>query len=134
MRQQSAGMLARFLPWFLAAEALGAAWWWGMLLLRPDSRSIFQAPDPWVGLLAFLPADLLFIGTAIAGAHGVRKRAPWATPVLWVHAGAAAYAALYCLGLVFTSGGRTWWAALLMFPALLTAALLVLTLRPAEKQ
>jgi hypothetical protein len=133
MSQHSGAAVARFLPWFLVAEALGATCWWGSLLFRPESRPAFQAPDGWTALLAFLPADLLFIGTAMAGALGFRNRAQWAAPVLWIHAGSAAYAALYCLGLMFTSGGRVWWAAAAMFPVLLTPALLVLAMRPAGK-
>lgn len=122
----------RFAVWFLLAEAIGAGLWWLSLLAWPESREHFKARGaPDVTLLAFGVADgFLFVGTALAAAHGLFYRLAWAWPVLCVHAGAAAYAALYCLTLTAISGGDAWLGAVLMSPSLVVPPLLVWRLRP----
>ena len=117
---------------FLLAEAGGAVVWWLMLLARPDTRAWFLpcgAPD--VTLLAFaLPDAVLFIGTAVAAAVGLRRNRRWAWPALCVHAGAAAYAGLYCWMLTALSGGEAWAGAVLMTPSVIVAGILAWVLRP----
>ena len=87
-----------------------------------------NAPD--ATLLAFLGADLLlYAGGSFAAAYGLSRRRPWAWPVLCIHAGAAAYAALYGLALPLFSGGG-WLGAALMTPSLIVLPVLVWRLRP----
>lgn len=105
---------------FLAAQSAGAALWWCLLFAWPASRAPFKlssAPD--ATLLAFAAADLLlFAGASGAAAYGWYARRSWTGSCLWLHAGAAAYAALYCLLLTILSRGEGWLGALLMSPSL----------------
>jgi hypothetical protein len=105
---------------FLAAQAAGALVWWCLLLFWPASRAHFRAQDAGdTSLLAFFAADLaLFAGASGACAYGWWKRRSWTGPCLWVHAGAAAYAALYCVTLTLLTAGDAWLGALLMSPSL----------------
>jgi hypothetical protein len=118
---------------FLVAEGAGALVWWGVLLAVPAARRFFLAPGaPDSTLLAFGAADLiLFAGGALASAYGLATRRRWAWPVLCVHAGAAAYAALYSLALPLVSGGG-WLGAALMAPSLVVSPFLVWWLRPSR--
>jgi hypothetical protein len=124
--------MRRFAIGFLLAEACGAALWWAVLLVWPESRASFLvrgAPD--ATLLAFGVADgLLFVAAAMAAAWGLCMRRAWAWPLLCVHAGAAAYAALYCWTLVALTGGDGWLGAAMMTPSLVIPGWLVGALRP----
>lgn len=121
---------------FLLAQAIGATLWWCMLFAWPESRSPFMANGaPDSTLLAFaLPDCILFIGTAAAAAYGLRSKAPWARTLLCLHAGAAAYAALYCWALVALSGGDGLLGAALMSPSLIIPGILVWRLRPERTE
>jgi predicted MFS family arabinose efflux permease len=119
---------------FLLAEAVGAAAWWGLLLAWPPSRASFLARGaPDATLLAFGVADgVLYVGTAAAAAVGLANRRRWAWPVLCAHAGAAAYAALYCWTLTALTGGDAWLGAVLMTPSLVVPGWVAWKLRPNE--
>jgi hypothetical protein len=126
-------MLARRLGvWFLLAQAVGAAVWWGLLLFWPASRAPFLvsgAPD--ATLFAFVAADaVLFIGTSAVCAFGLWAQRRWAWPLLCAHAGAAGYAALYCWALVALTGGDGLLGAVLMSPSLVIPGALAWRLRP----
>lgn len=114
-------------------QAVGAAAWWCVLLAWPASRAAFAARGaPEVTLLAFGVADgVLFVGASAACAAGLWLRRRWAWPLLCVHAGAAAYAALYCWTLTGLTGGDAPLGALLMTPSLIVPGVLVWKLRPA---
>lgn len=118
---------------FLLAEAVGAAAWWGLLLAWPPSRGPFLARGaPDAALLAFGVADgVLFVGTAAASAVGLWKGRWWAWPVLCAHAGAAAYAALYCWTLTALTGDALL-GAVLMSPSLVVPGWLAWRLRPRD--
>lgn len=121
---------------FLIAQAGGAAAWWVLLIGWPESRLPFKAGGaPDVTLLAFGVADvLLFAGGSAASAYGLARNRAWAWPLLSVHAGAAAYASLYCWTLVALTGGDGWLGAALMSPSLVVPGWLVWRLQPATVQ
>ena len=116
---------------FLALQAAGGAAWWAALLAAPAVRVHFKpAAAPDATLLAFGPADVLLYVVLSAGcAAGLGKGAAWAWPLLCVHAGGAAYAALYCWGLTLLTG-EAWPGAVLMTPSLVVPGWLVWALRP----
>ncbi len=124
--------LRRFAVGFLAAEAVGVALWWCLLLAWPESRAPFKATGaPDSTLLAFgAPDAVLFVGVAGASAYGLARRRAW--PLLCCHAGAAAYAALYCLGLALITGGDGLLGAALMAPSLVVPGYLAVRLRPKD--
>lgn len=119
---------------FLLLQAAAAAAWWAIMLLFPDARQPFLAPNaPDSTLLAFIVADMAFIvGGSLVTAYGLARRRNWAWVVLCIHAGAVVYAALYALALPFFSGGG-WLGALLMTPSLVVLPALVWLLRPKEQ-
>jgi hypothetical protein len=116
---------------FLVAQALGGAAWWVTLLAWPASRAWFVprgASD--ATLLAFGVADgALFVGASALAAIGLWKYRPWAWPVLCVHAGAAAYAALYCWTLTLLTRGEAPLGAAMMTPSLVLPGLIAWRLR-----
>ena len=124
--------LNRLALWFLSAEAIGAAAWWGVMMAWPPARGLFLARGaPDATLLAFaIPDGVLYVGTAAASAYGLRAARPWAWPVLCAHAGAAGYAALYCWSLSGLTGGDGLLGAALMTPSLVVPGVLVWGLRP----
>ncbi|MCU0705290.1 MAG: hypothetical protein MUF18_15065 [Fimbriiglobus sp.] len=101
-------------------------------MLWPSARRPFMAVDaPDVTLLAFSVADsLLFIGASAASGYGLWVGRVWAWPLLCVHAGAAAYASLYCWTLTALTGGDGMLGAVLMSPSLVIPGVLVWRLRP----
>jgi hypothetical protein len=119
---------------FLVLQAVGLILWWATLLLVPDARQPFLAPNaPDSTLLAFIVADFTFIvAGSLLAAYGLARRRPWAWIVLCIHTGAVVYAALYALALPFFSGGG-WLGALLMTPSLIVLPVLVWLLRPNDQ-
>jgi len=116
---------------FLLLQAAGVLAWWATLLLVPDARQPFLAPNaPDSTLLAFIGADMaLIVGGSLVTAYGLARRWSWAWVALCVHTGAVVYAALYALALpVFSAGG--WLGGLLMTPSLVVLPVLVWLLRP----
>jgi len=116
---------------YLVLQGLGAVTWWVLLLTWPAARQPFLADGaPDSTLLAFGGADLsLYAGLSLLCAYGLARGRRWAWPLLLVHVGAAAYAALYCLALPVVSG-RGWLGAVLMAPSLVVPGLLAWLLRP----
>lgn len=121
----------RIAAWYLLIEGIGGIAWWITLFVYPVHRSSFMADgSPDSMLLAFLiPDALLFVGGAFLSAYLVMKPTPWAFGVLWLHAGAVAYAALYCWGLVIFSKGDGMIGALMMTPPLIISLLIAITWR-----
>lgn len=97
-----------------AAAVLGLAWWIA-LLVRDDLGALFLPPGADPALVrTFVLADLVFyVLVPAAAAAGLVRRRAWALPALWLHAGAASYAALWAWGLVATTGHGLAAAALL---------------------
>lgn len=120
---------------YLVLQSGGAACWWVLLAVWPPSRRYFHVQEASeLSLWAFLlPDAVLFIGLGFLAAWGLAYRRWWAWLVLIAHAGAAAYAALYCWSLTLVSGGQAWAAAILMTPALVFPGVLVWACRPLEK-
>lgn len=119
---------------YLLVQGIGGLAWWGMLWFWPETRECFLAPgSPDAALLAFAAPDLLlFVGGSLAVAYGLWAGRAWAWPVLCVHAGAAMYAALYCLSL-WRLAPQTWWGAALMGPSLVVPALIAWWFRPGRE-
>jgi hypothetical protein len=111
---QSRGLRA-FAIVFLTLEGAGTVAWWLVLLAFPSARRPFLAEGaPDSTLLAFLlPDSVLFAGAALLAALAIAKDRPWSTGVLWLHAGASAYAGLYGIGL-FALSPNAWLGAALM--------------------
>lgn len=119
---------------YLFLQGFGALAWWGMLLASPPFRKLFLAPHaPDSTLMAFLVADIvLYVGGSLGSGWGLWHKEEWAWPVLCLHTGAGAYAALYCLTLAILSGGG-WAGAIFMLPSLLIPPYLTWRLRPRAK-
>lgn len=120
--------------WFLVLEGVGSLIWWSVLILAPASRKAFMAPGASdATLLAFMAADLiLFSGASLLSAYGLQQKRNWAWPVLYLHTGAAVYAALYSLALAVLAGGG-WLGAALMAPCLVVLPYLSWRLLPEVK-
>ena len=116
---------------YLILQALAATAWWCLLLAYPPSRSYFMAQGaPDSTLLAFFAADaILYIGTATLGAFAIWAKRAWSMALLYIHAGAAGYAALYCWALTAITGGDGLLGALLMSPSLAVPAWLCYRLK-----
>ncbi|MGL6096377.1 MAG: hypothetical protein ACRC7O_11350 [Fimbriiglobus sp.] len=125
----------RFAIVYLTAQGIAALAWWAVLAAWPPARAYFKpagAPDST--LFAFAVADIvLFAVGSLAAAVGLRRNAPWAWPVLVAHAGAAAYAGLYCVTLPVVAGGSGWLAAVGMAPAVVVPPVLAWRLRPRRE-
>ena len=124
------GRVRRLGTLYLTFQGLAVAVWWLQLGVRPALRPFFLAPgETKASLLAFFVPDLFgYVGGSLATAYGLWRRRAWAWPVLCVHAGAAAYAALYGVTLPLLSGGG--WGSLLMLPSLFVPPFLAWRLRP----
>jgi hypothetical protein len=116
---------------YLAVQGVVGLAWWVAAARWPEFRKMFVAVGtPDVVLAAFAGADLvLFVGGSLAGAIGLAVRARWTWPVLCVHAGAAAYAACYCL-LQWPFAPEAWRSAVLMAPALVVPPVIAYVFRP----
>ena len=116
---------------FLTLQSAGGIGWWLLLWTHPPSRVAFRAPGTSdAALFAFFVPDLIFyIGLGLGCAYGLARRAAWAWPLLCVHAGAAAYAALYTLTLPLFSHANVL-GAILMAPSLFVPPYLAWRLRP----
>jgi hypothetical protein len=125
--------LRRFAAWFLAAEGLGTAVWWLALLLAPRSRTVFlPAGTPDFLLWSLLIPDVLLFGAcALASAGGFARGHAWGVVLLWVHAGAGAYAGLFAVGLAVLTG-EAWVGAAMMTPSLVILPYLVWHFRPGN--
>ncbi len=117
---------------YLSLQGSGAIVWWALLLASPAFRRYFLPSGcPDVMLLAFGVADgLLFVGLSFGAAIALIRERSWAWPLLCVHAGAAMYAALYCVTLTLLTHGQAIWGTVLMLPALIVPASLAWKLRP----
>lgn len=116
---------------YLTLQGTGGLAWWGMLLCWPASRLLFTATNaPEATLLALgTPDMLLYVGGSLFSAFGLAARRVWAFPILCVHSGAAAYAALYCLTL-WCLDPSTWIGAVVMLPSLVVPPLISWHFRP----
>jgi protein-S-isoprenylcysteine O-methyltransferase Ste14 len=105
---------------YFALQGAGVVLWWAMLFVAPLARGRFQmsaAPDHT--LMAFALADLVILAPAsLLGAGLLMRRDARAPGILWLAAGAAAYAALYCLAYALRADAG-WLGVALMLPAAL---------------
>jgi hypothetical protein len=101
------------------------------LFLSPEARAPYMAAGaPDSTLFGYLPADLIFyVGGSVLAAYGLARREAWGWPVLYVVAGACAYAALYNWGIVVLGGGALF-AALFMTPSMVALPVFAWLLRP----
>jgi hypothetical protein len=94
--------------------------WWLVLLIYPPARSWFRMGDGSdAALLAFWLPDLslLAIGSLVSGALCLQGSS-FVSAAVWLTAGAASYATLYCLAFaMLTDTG--WLGVTLMLPAML---------------
>jgi protein-S-isoprenylcysteine O-methyltransferase Ste14 len=113
---------------YLTLEGAGILTFWVVLWLVPGVRTHFvMAGAPDATFMAFVLADAIFLPlVAWAGAWSIWRGTRWTVPLLWLHAGAAVYAALIACGMwVFD---RTLWLGaglmlpLLLFPVVIASA------------
>jgi len=111
---------------YLAVQSIALVAYWLMLWLWPSTRARFTAPSaPDATVMAFAAGDLLLYASASAAcAIGIARRRTWLPAALWLHSGAAVYAALYALSLAVLVNDR-WLGAMMMAPALVVSPLLV---------
>jgi protein-S-isoprenylcysteine O-methyltransferase Ste14 len=116
---------------YLIGQSVLASLWWVMLVAVPASRRWFLPPSmpDEVLLSLLLPDAVLYIGAGFLAAWGLGGRAPWAWPVLVVHAGAVGYATLFALSIPILTGHGVLGAALMVASAVATSGL-AWTLRP----
>lgn len=113
------------------AQGLGGLAWWLTLFAWPQSRTAFMAAGaPEATLLAFMIPDLLLYagGSLIAGYALITGRR-WSHLAACIHAGAAMYAALYCIGLWWLDP-HAWLPALMMAPSLIVPPWIAWSSRP----
>lgn len=115
---------------YLTLQGLLVTLWWVLLAAHPAVRRFFLAPGvPSGSLWAFFIPDLVgYIGGSFVAGYGLARRRSWGWPALCVHAGAAAYAALYGVTQPLLLGGG--WGGLLMLPSLFVPPFFVWRLRP----
>ncbi len=100
---------------YLLTQAMGIIAWWVWLWLDTEFRGRFSPAGSEHALMAFGPGDLLLLAAAaVAGAAGVLRRAAWTGPVLWLHAGAGAYASCWAFTLAALEPARLTGAGLML--------------------
>lgn len=111
---------------YLVVQSAALVAYWLMLWWWPGTRAQFGAPGaPDAMVMAFATGDLALYATASAAcAIGIMKRRWWLNGALWLHCGAAVYAALYALTLAVLVDDR-WLGAIMMAPALVVSPLLI---------
>lgn len=109
---------ASLLPLYLLLQALAIGAWWLCLWLVPAARPPFIVGDwPEATLLAFaLPDVVVLVLGSLLAAHAVRVHHAAARPLLWLLAGAVAYATLWCAGANLVTGAG-WLSTGLMLAA-----------------
>lgn len=116
----------RTLGWiYLVGQAVTLIVFWLVLWRSLASREAFLAPGaPHVTLTAFAWGDLLvYMPTSLLAAWALARRSKFQVPMLFLHAGAAMYAALYAIGFALMQQDR-WLGAAMMAPALVVPPLL----------
>lgn len=108
---------------YLLFEATSLVVYWILLTFRPAWRAPFTPPGgDERALFAFAAGDLvLYAASGVAGAIGIVRMSPWRGAVLWLHAGAAMYAAMFAVSLWPMAPDR-WLGAVMMLPALAAPA------------
>lgn len=121
MPERSLSLHVRIALAYLVFETLALIVYWTLLSARPRLREPFVPPGgDDRALFAFATGDLLlYAATGLLGVVAILRAPSWRAPVLWIHAGAAAYAALYALTLWVMDPSR-WLGALMMLPAVAT--------------
>jgi len=120
-----------FASLFFVLQGAGAAAWWITILGFPKIREFFVPIGvPFASLLSLLPGDLiLYVVGSLASAYGLLTRKRWVWPLMCVHAGATAYAALYAIMLpMLLSCCKL--GAILMLPSLALPLYFAWRLRP----
>lgn len=119
------GPRSRLLFLALWLQCLGGLAWFVCLLAIDGIGAWFLPTDVDPGLIhTFLAADLVFFALLPGlAAVGLPRRAGWARPVLWMHAGGIVYAALWGWGLFVQTGDGLLGAALMTPGALVIPTL-----------
>lgn len=117
---------------YLCVQSLALMVYWSILLGVPSSRGPFLVPGaPDSTLLGFALPDLtIYLGSSLASAYALARGRRWLWPALLLHAGAAAYGALYAL-LVGALEPTRWLGAAMMTPALVAPPAMAWLFRPA---
>lgn len=115
------GAARAFAVTYLVFQAGGIAVFWLLLWLVPALRSAFLPTDVPPHMLASLAlADGIFLpATSAAAAWSLLRPTRFTPGLLWLHAGAAAYAGLFAIGLWLVDRSL-WLGAGLMIPVLVT--------------
>lgn len=105
---------------YLSVQAVALVGYWAWLSAVPEARGLFRVRGSTDGsLMAFWLGDLtIYGGTSVLAAWGIWRRKRWVHGLLCVHAGAAVYAAMYAIAVLWWDPGR-WLGALMMAPALI---------------
>lgn len=103
---------------YFFVQGVATLGWWVVMASSLEWRRWFAFGDDGASLWAFLPADILVwcVGS-LAAAWAVRRRTPWAAPLVWALCGGIAASVLHAVALaVQTRAG--WLGVLVMVPAL----------------
>jgi protein-S-isoprenylcysteine O-methyltransferase Ste14 len=115
------GAARAFAVTYLALQAVGVVAFWVVLWAVPGVRGAFVPSEVSPRTLASLAlADGIFLpATSAAAAWSLVRPSRWTRPLLWLHAGAGAYAGLFAIGL-WLIDRSLWLGAGLMIPVLVT--------------
>ncbi|MBY0111277.1 MAG: isoprenylcysteine carboxylmethyltransferase family protein [Phycisphaerales bacterium] len=116
-----AGAARAFSVTYLTFQGLSVVAFWLLLACVPSLRAAF-VPAEVPSRLAFalgIADGVFFPASSLAAAAALHRSSRWALPLLWLHAGAAIYAALFAIGL-WVVEPRLWLGAGLMLPVLVT--------------
>ncbi|MDP1662809.1 MAG: isoprenylcysteine carboxylmethyltransferase family protein [Phycisphaerales bacterium] len=117
---------------YLAIESLGVAGYWAALALMPQSRASFTLTGaPPSSLWSLSAAEASLLASGVLALWGLYRRKRWARPLLWLHAGAAIYAALLAAGMAVAEP-RLWPGAGLMLPVLVVPLSLAVAAERAD--
>lgn len=124
------------LTWiYLLTQGGAGLTWWVWLYIIPDARDAFT-PEGLPGVYIFsyaLPDALLFVLGSLLTAFAFALRLPVARAMLWVLAGAIAYATLHCVGLHLRFGGYLA-PSMMMLASCICTWLLALTSNPDDSR
>lgn len=120
---------------YLALQGVAVFAWWLLLWQVPAARAWFAVPG-WgeAPMLAFWLPDLAVMAAgSLVAAWMTARRSTRAGAALWLVAGAALYAALYCVAASIASGGALLNVALMTPAALASIGLAALNALPADR-
>lgn len=120
---------------YLLVQGTALVAYWAVLALLPAARAPFMPPgsaDARVLFAIAIPDGLFYMTTSLAGAYGIARTRNWVGPILWLHAGAALYAALLAIAMFIADTSR-WVGVLLMSPALVAPLAIAVRFAPPPR-